>query len=151
KLASALSDDAPVARGVINTVKLWPVGRQLTACFFDGEDRWKEFFVEVSKVWTTGISLAIDFGGAPNYAACDKANPNDIRISFAHPSGGAWSYVGTDSRKYNLDKPSLNIDYPQGKDWGVIDKKEFAHLILHELGHALALEHEHQSPEANCD
>ena len=32
-----------------------------------------------------------------------------------------------------------------------MDKKEFAHLILHELGHALALEHEHQSPEAKCD
>ena len=64
---------------------------------------------------------------------------------------GSWSLVGTDSRRYDLDGPSLNVDYPQGKTWETLDKKELAHLILHELGHALALEHEHQSPEANCD
>jgi Astacin (Peptidase family M12A) len=151
KLAKALADDAPVARGVINTLKLWPIGHKLSACFFDGEQRWKEFFVEVSKVWTTGTSLAIDFGPASSYAACDKAKPDDIRISFVDPSGGAWSFVGTDSRKYHLDGASLNVDYPAGKSWEAIDKKEFAYFVLHELGHALALEHEHQSPEANCD
>jgi hypothetical protein len=59
--------------------------------------------------------------------------------------------VGTDSRRYQLDGPSLNVDYAQGKTWKTMDKKELAYFILHELGHALALEHEHQSPKANCD
>jgi len=26
---------------------------------------------------------------------------------------GSWSYVGTDSRRYNLEGPSLNVDYPR--------------------------------------
>jgi hypothetical protein len=30
----------------------------LSACFFDGDNRLKEFFVAVSKVWTIGTSLA---------------------------------------------------------------------------------------------
>jgi len=30
-------------------------------------------------------------------------------------------------------------------------RKELTFFILHELGHALALEHDNQSPEANCD
>src|SRR5262249_2625292 len=124
-------------------------GHVLSACFFDGDSRLKAFFVEVSKIWTTGTSLVIDFGSSPAFSACDKTKPQDIRVSFA--GSGAWSYVGTDSRRYNLDGPSLNVDYPQGKTWETMDKKELAHLILHELGHALALEHEHQSPKANCD
>lgn len=149
ELAKTLSRDAPVARGVIDDFKLWPIGRKLRACFIDGDKRWKEFFVEVSKVWTASTSLVIDFGSAPNFAACDNKRPSDIRISFA--GDGAWSYVGTDSLRYDREGPSLNVDYPKGKNWEEIDKKEFAHLILHELGHAFALEHEHQSPDAKCD
>jgi hypothetical protein len=149
KLAKDLADDSPVARGVIDGFKLWPFGHTLSACFFDGDRQLKAFFVEVSKVWTRGTSLVIDFGSAPGFSTCDKNKPSDIRISFA--DSGAWSFVGTDSRRYKLDGPSLNVDYPQGRTWETMDKKELSRLILHELGHALALEHEHQSPEANCD
>ena len=148
-LAKDLANDSPIPRGVINGLKLWPFGHKLSACFFDGDNQLKAFFVEVSKVWTTGTSLVIDFGSGPAFSTCDSNNPSDIRISFAR--SGSWSYVGTDSRRYDLNGPSLNVDYPQGRSWDLMDKKELAHLILHELGHALALEHEHQNPEANCD
>jgi Astacin (Peptidase family M12A) len=147
-LAKELTDDSPLARGVIDTFKLWPFGHTLSACFFDGDDRLKAYFVDVSKVWTTGTSLLIDFGSSPAFSACNKSKPSDIRISFKR--SGAWSLVGTDSRRHDLDGPSLNVDYPQGKTWETMDKKELAYFILHELGHALALEHEHQSPEAKC-
>jgi hypothetical protein len=149
KLAKDLADDSPLARGVINGFKLWPFGHKLSACFFDGDDQLKAFFVEVSKVWTTGTSLIIDFGSPPAFSPCNKSKPSDIRITFA--DSGSWSFVGTDSRRYKLDGPSLNVDYSQGKTWDTMDKKELAHLVLHELGHAMALEHEHQSPEAKCD
>ena len=149
RLAKDLANDSPIPRGMINSLKLWPFGRQLSACFFDGDSQLRSFFVEVSKVWTTGTSMVIDFASGPTFSSCNNTKPSDIRISFAR--SGSWSYVGTDSRRYDLDGPSLNVDYSQGRTWETMDKKEFAHLILHELGHALALEHEHQSPEAACD
>lgn len=149
KLAKDLADGSPLARGVINGFKLWPFGHKLSACFFDGDDQMKAFFIGVSNVWTTGTSLLIDFGSPPAFSTCQKSKASDIRISFA--KSGSWSLVGTDSRRFQLDGPSLNVDYPQGKTWETMDKKELGHFILHELGHALALEHEHQSPKANCN
>ena len=148
-LAKDLGASSHAARGGIDGYKLWTSGQILKACFFDGEDKLKDFFVTTSKIWTTGTSLAIDFGASPHYSACDPQKPDEIRISFTRP--GSWSYIGTDSLRYDLDSPSLNVDYPQSGPWESLDKNQLAHLILHELGHALALEHEHQSPEANCD
>lgn len=149
KLVKDIAMDLPITRGVIDGFKLWPFGHKLSACFFDGDQQVKTFFVEVSKVWTTRTSLLIDFGPSPTFSICGKSKPSDIRISFTR--SGSWSYVGTDSRRSDLDGPSLNVDYSQGLAWDAVNKKHLAHLILHELGHALALEHEHQSPEANCE
>ena len=116
ELAKTLADDAPVARGVIDTFKLWPLDHKLTACFFDGDDRWREFFVEISKVWSSGTSLVIDFGSAPGFSTCDKQKPRDIRISFARP--GAWSYVGTDSLRYESRRRLPQCRLSTGKKLG---------------------------------
>jgi hypothetical protein len=148
-MAKDLGGAAYPARGVIDDLKLWPADSTLRACFFDGDETLKDFFVQTSKVWTTATSLTIDFGTPPSYAVCNTSERKDIRISFQRP--GSWSYVGTDSLRYDINGPSLNVDYPQRGAWENLDKKELAHLILHELGHALAMEHEHQSPEGNCD
>jgi hypothetical protein len=148
-LVNDLGGAAYPSRGVIDDFKLWPTGSTLKGCFFDGDNRLRDFFVQASKIWTTGTSLTMEFGNAPNYAVCNSGEAKDIRVSFRQP--GSWSYVGTDSLRYDLDRPSLNVDYPQRGSWENLDKRELAHLILHELGHALAMEHEHQSPEANCD
>src|SRR5262245_30438744 len=77
-------------RSVINGFKLWNASSTISACFFDGDEPLKEFFVVTSKVWTTGTSLQIDFGPAPQYTVCDPQKPSNIRISFSQP--GNWSY-----------------------------------------------------------
>jgi serralysin len=58
-------------------------------------------------------------------------NPN-IRISF-DPTGGAWSYIGTD---HNIEKtgPTMNFGWYD------------AQTIIHEFGHLLGMIHEHQNP-----
>lgn len=60
----------------------------------------------------------------------------DVRISF-DPSGGAWSYIGTDSYLVNRSSPTMNLGWlePSGR------------VVTHELFHQLGFNHEHQSPD----
>ncbi len=51
---------------------------------------------------------------------------------------GSWSAVGTDCRKVKKDKATMMLDlknYPR-------DFQKY--LIVHQFGHALGMEHEHQ-------
>jgi hypothetical protein len=59
----------------------------------------------------------------------------ELRCSF--DPIGSWSFVGRDCLAVDPNSPTLNMGWPDdpGRD-------------LHELGHALGLIHEHQSPAA---
>lgn len=48
--------------------------------------------------------------------------------------------LGTDAKKVALNKPTMHLDRND-------DSKTFRAVVLHELGHALGLLHEHQNPE----
>lgn len=106
----------------------------------------------LGKQWINGTTLRVRFmGGTPaqqlavrNAAmeweqSCNiKFNFNDerdaeLRIAF-NDDDGAWSYIGTDCRFIPLDQPTMNLGWTDGG------------VILHELGHALGLTHEHQNP-----
>jgi hypothetical protein len=71
----------------------------------------------------------------------------DIRISFNRDDGD-WSLIGTEAKGENLTKPSMNLSIVAPT---VEDPSQPIHIfeqgtILHELGHALGLFHEHASP-----
>ena len=149
-LQTDLGDSALAARGVVERFKLWPAGRHLEVCFIDASDALHQVFVEVAPKWLEGTSLSFDFGPAPQYRSCVASHPSDIRVAFA-PVAGSWSYVGTDSLRYDLDKASLNIGYASVPPPGSPNRTELEGTILHEVGHALGFDHEHQSPEAHCD
>ena len=65
-------------------------------------------------------------------------NPEDanIRISF-NPSGGAWSFIGTDCLSSVYPAPTMNL--------GWFDVA----TTIHEFCHALGMIHEHQNPRGN--
>ena len=148
RLQKDFKGSAPVLRGALYEFKLWTAGDTLSLCFFDGDPQLKQFFVDTSRVWLEGTSLKLDFGPPPAYRRCDPSKPDDIRVSFTQP--GNSSFVGTDSLKVNLKAPSLSIGESMGR-FDTLDRPRLRELILHEFGHALGLEHEHQSPEAKCD
>lgn len=135
--------------GVVDEFRLWQTGSALKACFFGGSEDLKKFFADTSKDITDIANLKFDFGESPNFNKCGDGAYH-IRIAFEHDAGN-WSYIGTDSIRVGGDKPSINIGYGADSDFSLLNKSRLKGVILHELGHAIALQHEHQSPEAHCD
>lgn len=115
------------------TGKLWRPGRTLRVRFLDGDSRLQEKCIPHAKLWEKYANIKFDFGRDPNA---------EIRISFRYR--GSWSYVGTDALAVAKSEPTMNFG------WLTMDSPndEFARVVTHEFGHALAFIHEHQNPSA---
>lgn len=136
---------------LINLTRRWEVGRTITVAFKGGtKERHKEI-ADVANEWTASANLKFDFGANPqgNYRAwkaTDEQFAADIRISFDQL--GYYSLVGTDSINPQVTRPgeeSLNL---QGFDGAL--PGDWKGVVLHEFGHAIGFEHEHQRAGA-CD
>ena len=100
--------------------------------------------VEVASNWTEQTSLSFDFGDKSDPRRCNLATASDIRVSFR--GSGYWSYVGTQALSIDPHKQTVNLEG--------LDKANFTDnddgVIIHEFGHAVGFEHEHQSPAGGC-
>jgi Astacin (Peptidase family M12A) len=129
---------------VVQLTFKWPTN-QATVCFFDGQREARDHVAEIAQRWIQSTSLKFDFGPAGNRRTCSAQSPSDIRVSFR--GSGYWSYVGTQAKFINSSKQTLNL---QGMDKTSFTERDDG-VILHEFGHAIGFEHEHQSPVAGCE
>ncbi|MDI1265755.1 MAG: M12 family metallopeptidase [bacterium] len=134
----------PSLEAVVQTTLKWTSGL-VTVCFFDGIKEARDHVADVAARWTASTSLKFDFGPQGNRRTCNATAPSDIRVSFV--GSGYWSYVGTQSRLIDPNKQTLNL---QGMDRASFTEKDDG-VILHEFGHAVGFEHEHQSPVGGCN
>ena len=150
-LQFGLGDPAKTSKGVINALKVWTVDYpKLRVCFFAGPQQVRSRVAKIAMEWNStvpGLPI-LDFGDPANPRLCKKTEVNHIRIGFHHPEGGYWSLVGQDSiRQAGQDEQSLNLEdfdkTPPSDD-------EYHATVLHEFGHAIGLEHEHQNPMSKC-
>ncbi|NKB64011.1 MAG: hypothetical protein GKR95_18480 [Gammaproteobacteria bacterium] len=135
-------------QSVVDQFKIWEAGQTLRGCFFSGEPSAKEFFVQTANEWDAITSLSFDFGSSPNYHECNSDSEYHIRVNLKN-GGGNWSYIGTDSIRTSQTSQSLHISV--ASPFNLNNRRKLGGTILHELGHALALKHEHQSPESKCE
>lgn len=117
---------------IASHTKLWPKHRWLTISFVDNPPEALQDAIELL-IWQWDPHVSLVFGVSKDADA-------DIRISTNTSQNS--STIGTDALTIEAGKPTMHIGLkPSDPDFKV--------TVLHEFGHALGLEHEHQHPHAN--
>ncbi len=146
---------------VISISRQWPVstfqaGSTITVAFLGGSEELRNQIARAITPWLNAANVHFDFGPLASagkfreWKTSDKKYAGDIRIAFqGGEEGGYWSLVGKDSINPALvkpNKPSMNFE-------GFTDSlpSDWQATVLHEFGHSLGFEHEHQSPIATCN
>ncbi|WP_395607180.1 M12 family metallopeptidase [Pseudomonas sp. B22129] len=119
-------------RGIADTRYLWPQNHTLTIAFMDMPKKAQDLIKLTIESYAPLVNLKFKFV---------KGTVGDIRISGHKDISGDWSAVGTAALKAKKDKPTMHINLVNKAPSNVIKN------TLHEFGHALGLEHEHQHPQ----
>jgi hypothetical protein len=147
-LPQSLGKDAQApARAVLDQMKVWGAGVTLEICFAEPATvTMRKRIADAAKEWEKWSSLHFDFGSPDEPRMCDPKQTYDITIGFR--GDGAYSYTGIDSKG---KMPSMNLQHLDDEKARIAqNEREVKRIVLHEFGHAIGLEHEHQSPEAHC-
>jgi Astacin (Peptidase family M12A) len=136
-------------KGVINRAEMWPQNQELIICFLSGTPKARARVATAAVEWMNYVNLRLNFGDMSSPRDCSGTGQEHIKIDFKEfgPQSGNWSYVGIVSWRFT---PSMNLE-GLGQDEVLVADSEFRGIVLHEFGHALGFEHEHQSPAAKCD
>jgi hypothetical protein len=140
--------DSSVAPGrasaIILASKKWVNGTQLTYyCFKRGDAvpaEWQGSTADIAVV-NSSFEAWAKLGIGISFREVDAPEDAIVRIGFDQQDG-SWSYVGRDVLgTRSPQERTMNFGWSLTTDYG-------RDTALHEIGHTIGLEHEHQNPKA---
>ena len=135
---------------VMDISRKWNPGQVLKVGFRGGTSDLRQKVEKAAQEWSQYCNIAFDFRDGGNFrewSTSDADYKADVRISF--DQDGYWSLIGRDSITPSVISPqeaSMNFG-----GFASFLPSDYATTVKHEFGHALAFEHEHQSPLNGCD
>lgn len=145
------------ARLILTNVTKWANGTTLHYYFFNRKtDGQQVEFANGTTGWLTwvgsaakmnvvrkGFAIWKKLGIGLNFEEVKNREDAEIRIGFMQ-GDGSWSYVGRDVLEQDTDERTMNF----GWDITVADQHNGMDTVIHEIGHTLGMQHEHQNPFA---
>jgi hypothetical protein len=140
QLRPSVMADPRRAAAIISTHSKWINGTVLHYCFFGGSSHYAVPKVQADAVrqafatWK-GLGIGLEFKEVNQLAEAE------VRIGYSTADGSSASAVGREVLQIPLTEPTTvygwNLTTPYGRG-----------TALHELGHVIGMEHEHQNPFA---
>jgi hypothetical protein len=127
------------AAAILATSSKWVNNTVLHYCFF------KSGHFSVPKAQADAVRRAFqtwkDLSIGLEFAEVDKLSEAEVRVGYSEADGSSASAVGRDVLSVPLNEPTTVYGWNLNTAYG-------GGTALHELGHVLGMEHEHQNPFA---